>query len=200
MELQNSSSGFDIGYNSSYGSVATETNALVSWTFADNHGPHDMMNLWEGNVGEIFGSDGYFGGSSHATAFRNHFTAFNRNSGTSDEPVRLNRLSYHYNIVGNVLGSSSWAAGKYNQTWNNCYGGTGVYRLGYPNIGNCSLTDVRDEGGGYGDSSGHVGRIPAQQCWDNRNLLARGAFSSAACYAQSPSPVPKPPTNVRVES
>jgi hypothetical protein len=92
VELQNSSSGFYVGYNFAYGSAATATNAPVSWTFLDNHGPHDMMNLWEGNVGELFGSDGYYGGSSHATVFRNHFTGFNRNSGNYDEPVRLNRL------------------------------------------------------------------------------------------------------------
>lgn len=142
IELQNSSSGFYVGYNYSHGSAATQTNAPVTWTFADNHGPHDMMNLWEGNVGEMFGSDGYFGGSSHATVFRNHLTGYNRNSGATDEPVRLNRLTYHYNIVGNVLGSSVWTAAKYNQTADGCTGGVGIFRLGYPNIGNCSLTDV----------------------------------------------------------
>lgn len=142
IELQNSSSGFYIGYNYSHGSAATASGAPVSWTFADNHGPHDMMNLWEGNVGEMFGSDGYFGGSSHATVFRNHLTGYNRNSGNSDEPVRLNRLTYHYNIVGNVLGSSSWTASKYNQTADGCGGGAGIFRLGYPNIGNCLLSDV----------------------------------------------------------
>jgi hypothetical protein len=142
IELQNSSSGFYVGYNYSHGSASQASGAPVSWTFADNHGPHDMMNLWEGNVGEMFGSDGYFGGSSHATVFRNHLTGYNRNSGNSDEPVRLNRLSYHYNIVGNVLGSSAWTAAKYGQTSDNCSGGVGIYRLGYPNIGNCGLTDV----------------------------------------------------------
>jgi hypothetical protein len=142
IELQNSSSGFYIGYNYSHGSAATASNAPVSWTFADNHGPHDMMNLWEGNVGEMFGSDGYFGGSSHATVFRNHLTGYNRNSGASDEPIRLNRLTYHYNIIGNVLGSSAWTAAKYNQTADGCSGGVGIYRLGYPNIGNCGLSDV----------------------------------------------------------
>lgn len=142
IELQNASSGFYVGYNYAHGSAASATNAPVSWTFADNHGPHDMMNLWEGNVGEMFGSDGYFGGSSHGTVFRNHLTGYNRNSGASDEPVRLNRLSYYYNIVGNVLGASTWTASKYNQTADGCSGGKGIYRLGYPNIGNCGLTDV----------------------------------------------------------
>ncbi|MFZ4649376.1 MAG: hypothetical protein ACOYLV_01585 [Rubrivivax sp.] len=143
IELQNSSSGFYMGYNFSYGSASESgTNQPVTWTFDDNHGPHDMMNLWEGNVGEMFGSDGYYGGGSHATVFRNHLLGFNRNSGRSDEPVRLNRLSYAYNIVGNVLGVSLWTPAKYEQAAEACTGGAGVYRLGYPNIGNCSLKDT----------------------------------------------------------
>jgi len=259
LELQNCSSGFALGYNFSYGSAASATDAPASWTFADNHGPHDMMNLWEGNIGELFGSDGYFGGSSHGTAFRNHLTGLNRNSNNHDEPVRLNRLSYYYNIVGNVLGSSSWTAAKYNQTADGCGGGTGIYRLGYPNIGNCGLTDVTGNavpggmtypdakvastllrwgnydynskaarwqaselpagtptpadqtlpasyyhtsrpswfaaavpwppigpevtgGNGSGDTSGHVHKIPAQLCWESRNLGGGGTFNAAACY------------------
>ena len=25
----------------------------LTWTMADNHGPHDMMNLWEGTTGDV---------------------------------------------------------------------------------------------------------------------------------------------------
>lgn len=273
VEIQNGSSGFFIGYNFSYGSASQATDAPVTWTFADNHGPHDMMNLWEGNVGEMFGSDGYFGGSSNGTAFRNHLTGYNRNSGNSDEPVRLNRLSYNYNIVGNVLGSSKWTAGKYVQNADNCAGGTGIYRLGYPNIGNCGFTDVTGNsfpltypdakvsssllrwgnydyfnkstrwvaselpagvpvpadqtlpasyyytsrpawfpaetpwppigpdvtgGTGFGDTSGHVSNIPAQSCWDSRNLVGGGTFSAAACYAGATTPIPNPPAGLTI--
>ena len=111
--------------------------------FTDNHGPHDMMNLWESNVSEMFGSDGYFGGSSHGTVLRNYFTGVNPNSGNTDNPVRFNRLSYYYNMVGNILGSSQMSPAKYAETQDNC-GGTcsGIYRLGWPNIGNAGLTDV----------------------------------------------------------
>jgi hypothetical protein len=275
VELQNSSSGFYVGYNFSYGSAAQPADAPVTWTFADNHGPHDMMNLWEGNVGEMFGSDGYFGGSSHGTAFRNHLTGFNRNSGNADEPIRLNRLSYYYNVVGNVLGSSAWTAAKYNQESNNCSGGIGIYRLGYPNIGNCSLTDVTgnavpggmsypdnkvastllrwgnydynssaarwiaselpfgvsappdqslpasyyymsrpawfpagvpwpaigpDVTGGtaFGDNSGHVSKIPAQLCWESRNLASGGSFNAASCYVAGSTKIPEAPTDLAV--
>ena len=275
IELQNSSSGFYVGYNFSYGSASQATDAPVTWTFEDNHGPHDMMNLWEGNVGEMFGSDGYYGGSSHGTAFRNHLTGYNRNSGNNDEPIRLNRLSYYYNIVGNVLGSSNWSASMYSQTTNNCTGGTAIFRIGYPNIGNCGLTDVTGNGvpggmsypdvkvastllrwgnydyfnkstrwdaaelpagvaapsdqvlpnsyyysnrpawfnasvpwppigpevtGGaaFGDTTGHVSKIPAQLCWDARNLAGGGTFNAASCYPVTGAVVLAPPTNLRV--
>jgi hypothetical protein len=277
IELQNSSSGFYMGYNFSYGSGATPTDQGVTWTFMDNHGPHDMMNLWEGNVGEMFGSDGYYGGSSHATVYRNHLTGYNRNSGNFDEPVRLNRLSYHFNLVGNVLGSSNWTPTKLVQASDGCVGGSGIYRIGYPNIGNCFLSDVTgltvpgmsypdvkvtntlyrwgnydyfnkaarfaaadvpagvaqpadqalpasmiyanrpawfnagvawppigpDVTGGtaFGAASGHVHKIPAQLCWDNRSLATGGAFSAAACYQGGSTPIApvQPPTNVRIE-
>lgn len=277
IELQNSSSGFYMGYNFSYGSGSQATDQPVTWTFMDNHGPHDMMNLWEGNVGEMFGSDGYYGGSSHATVFRNHLTGYNRNSGNVDDPVRLNRLSYHFNIVGNVLGSSNWAPSKLVQQSEGCAGGVGIYRIGYPNIGNCTLTDVTglpvpggmsypdvkvtntlyrwgnydyfnkaarfaaadvpagvaqpadqalpasmiyagrpgwfnaavawppigpDVTGGtaFGAASGHVHKIPAQLCWDNRSLATGGSFSAASCYqAGAPVVTVQPPTNLRIE-
>jgi hypothetical protein len=275
IEMQNSSSGFYIGYNYGYGSMASPSDTPVSWMFTDNHGPHDMMNLWEGNIGELFGSDGYFGGSSHGTVLRNYFTGFNPISSNVDDPIRLNRLSYYYNLIGNVLGSNNEAPRKYNQVSDNCSGGPTIYRLGYPNIGNCVLTDVTgnpvpggmaypdakvastlmrwgnydyfnrasrflasevpsgvpvptdqvipasyyyagkpgwwptgtawppigpDVTGGNGDASGHVNKIPAQVCWETRNLVAGGSFNADACYgdgAGSGGSLPAP-TNLRV--
>jgi hypothetical protein len=272
IEMQNSSSGFYIGYNYGYGSMATATDAPVTWMFTDNHGPHDMMNLWEGNVAEMFGSDGYFGGSSHGTILRNYFSGYNPNSGNTDNPVRFNRLSYVYNMVGNVLGSTQMSPTKYSETLDGCGGScSGIYRLGYPNIGNAGLTDVTgnpvpggmsypdakvtstllrwgnydyfnhttrfvsseipsgvpvpadqvipksyyysarpawfpasvawpaigpDVNGGTADASGHVSKIPAQLCWESRNLKGGGAFNAAVCYPQGSKPAP--PTNLRI--
>jgi len=274
IEMQNSSSGFYIGYNYGYGSMSAPTNATVTWMFTDNHGPHDMMNLWEGNVAEMFGSDGYFGGSSHGTIVRNFFTGFNPNFGSISDPIRFNRLSYFYNLVGNVLGSTQLNPTKYTETLDNCGNGVcdAIYRLGYPNIGNQSLADVTgnpvpggmsypdakvtstmmrwgnydyfhkstqfnaaevgggvptpadqviaasyyyssrpgwftaavpwppigpDVSGGNGDTSGHVNKIPAQLCFESRNLKAGGSFSAAACYPTTGT-VPSAPTNLRV--
>jgi hypothetical protein len=270
IELQNSSSGFYIGYNYGFGTMASPSGAPVTWMFTDNHGPHDMMNLWEGNVGEMFGSDGYYGGSSHGTIVRNFFTGYNPNFGTKDDPVRLNRLSYDYNFVGNVLGSANEAPKKYVVNSDGCTGGPAIYRLGFPNIGNCGLADSTglpvpggmtypdakvastllrwgnydyfnkvtrwdpseipsgiavpadtsiprsyyyasrpswwkasvpwppigpDVTGGNGDASGHVNKIPAQLCWETRNLGGGGSFNAASCYATVGIP---PPTNFRV--
>jgi hypothetical protein len=143
IEMQNSSSGFYIGYNYGYGSMAAATDGPVTWMYTDNHGPHDMMNLWEGNIDELFGSDGYFGGSSHGTVVRNYFTGYNPNFNSTGEPVRFNRLAYFYNLIGNVLGSTQLNPPKYASVGENCGGNcNGVFRLGYPNIGNASLTDV----------------------------------------------------------
>lgn len=59
------SSGNYVGYNYSYATQPgdyTPGGTYVGWNtamFDDNHRPHDMMNLWEGNTGEQFTSDGY---------------------------------------------------------------------------------------------------------------------------------------------
>jgi hypothetical protein len=147
---------------------------------------------------------------------------------------------------------------KYEQNSDGCAGGTAIYRLGYPNIGNCGLTDSTgyavpggmsypdakvsstllrwgnydtynkatrfnaaelpagtpapstqalrasyyyaakpawfgavawppigpdvSNGTAFGDASGHVHKIPAQLCWENRNLLNAGSFNAKACY------------------
>jgi hypothetical protein len=39
-----------------------------------------------------------------------------------------------------------------------------------------------DVTGGNGDTSGHVNKIPAQVCWETRNLLTGGSFNASACY------------------
>jgi hypothetical protein len=251
IELNNSSSGFYIGYNFSYGSPSQSGSKLVAWTFDDGHAPFNIMNLYEGNIGEMWGMDGYFGGSGYGTALRNYFTGFNPNYGATGDAVQLKRLGYYYNMVGNILGSANQNPVAYAI---GC-GGPVIYQLGYPNIGNCrtrpwdgftptggypdpkvaatllrwgnydylnratrfvaseipggvpvpsSQTIVNsyyysskpawwpagiawppigpDVTGGNGDTSGHVNKIPAQVCWETRNLLTGGSFNASACY------------------
>jgi hypothetical protein len=162
IELNNSSSGFYIGYNYSYGTPSQSGTNMVTWTFDDGHAPFNIMNLYEGNIGEMWGMDGYFGGSGYGTVLRNYFTGFNPNYGVAGEAVQLLRLAYNYNLVGNVLGSTNqmrlrgWLRIK-PTAYTGCsmYGSgtTSIYRLGYPNSGNCSLTpyDNFTPTGGYPD-------------------------------------------------
>jgi hypothetical protein len=142
VELNYSSSANVISYN-----YSTDVRAGVDWNmsacdFNDNHGPHNMMNLYEGNRGVMFMSDAYFGSSSHGTLFRNHFGATHPTYPTGNrQAVSLKRWSYYYNVVGNVLGDTDWPAdGEYQIDTEYGYEIATIYQLGFPNIGNNSLT------------------------------------------------------------
>jgi hypothetical protein len=254
-EVNGSSGGLYIGYNYSYGTPAQGRTPLVTWTFDDGHAPFNIMNLYEGNIGEMWGVDGYYGGSGYGTVLRNYFTGFNPNYGVGGEAVQILRLAYNYNLVGNVLGSANQNPGSYLGCRLYSSGPPAIYRIGYPNLGNCGLTawdnftppggypDPKvtatllrwgnydyfnkatrfvaseipagvpvptdqtipnsyyysskpawwpagiawppigpDVTGGNGDTSGHVNKIPAQVCWETRNLLTGGSFNASGCY------------------
>lgn len=86
-----------------------------------NHNPWTRYALLEGNVSKGMQSDGYFGGESEQTQLRNWWTGYNYYT-TDDEQILLNRWSYNFNVVGNVLGTPGYVNG-------------GIFK-GYPNIGN----------------------------------------------------------------
>jgi hypothetical protein len=70
-------------------------NYLPDGSVNTNHGPHNSFNLYEGNflnAGE-FKSDGYFGGDSEETFFRNWTSGF----------LAAKRFSRNFNSVGNVI-------------------------------------------------------------------------------------------------
>ena len=98
------------------------------WDISFNHGPHDMLNLAEGNVIDNFKDDGYFGSSSHNTLFRNRIR-YN---------LELKHFSNYYNIVGNVLGTTGFSDAYETEQVN--YSNNPVYALGFPNIGNHSYS------------------------------------------------------------
>jgi hypothetical protein len=129
----NGASGNVFAYNFCHDSTIM---GVVGCSINTNHGAHSNFNLYEGNVSPKFQSDGYHGGSSHDTAFRNWF------HGSSDKTdqfwicVNLNRFTRCYSIVGNVLGSPG-------QRWiyDNADNGYGydqhlIYSFGMPNMGN----------------------------------------------------------------
>jgi hypothetical protein len=82
-----------------------------------NHGPHNSFNLYEGSSVWFYQSDGYFGGASEDTLFRNW--------GRSDTFASLKRLTRYYNMVGNIVGTPG-----------ETYSADGSQFWGAPNIGN----------------------------------------------------------------
>jgi hypothetical protein len=150
IEINGSSSGLYIGYNFVNGSGDFGGGLfLVTWTFDDGHAPFNIMNLFEGNIGEMWGMDGYYGGSGLGTIHRNYITGYNPNGRVAGDAIQIKRLGYFYNFVGNVLGSTKQAPTSYET---GC-GTNSIYQLGYPNIGNCDTVpwDGFNVTGGYPD-------------------------------------------------
>ena len=103
------------------------TNTTGNGWIDSNHAPHNNFNLYEGNIGDNFEADGYFGSVSHDTLYRNWFTGQNTaNPGTVAWCVQLKRFTRNYSLVGNILGTPGLT-----MTYDGC-----VY--GQPNIGNWS--------------------------------------------------------------
>ena len=105
-----------------------------------NHGPHGMMNLYEGNIIQRFQNDGYHGSTSHITLFRNHVNGLRTGTLTASRRViDLCRGSYYHNVVGNIIGDSSWSPAHYDldpgEAPVSC-----CYILGYPGMDSVSMT------------------------------------------------------------
>lgn len=114
------------------------------------HGPHTMFNLYEGNVGMNWVSDGYHGSCSHQILLRNFFHGVNDRVGYTNfvRAVDLNRLTYWCSFVGNVLGADRWAtngSATYQLTIGHpAYNLWTVFRMGYPDLGSTSYDDADD--------------------------------------------------------
>jgi hypothetical protein len=106
-----------------------------------SHGPHNVMNLVEGNIASGAGSDGYHGSTSHATIFRNWFTVTHPTCTANLIGINIGRWNNYFNIVGNVIGTESFSitglympAEPYNQLEQL------IYKFGFPNMGNSSFS------------------------------------------------------------
>lgn len=84
-----------------------------------NHGPWNSYNLFEGNTCDYLHSDGFFGGESENTFYRNRPGLL---------PI-LKRFSRNANVIGNVV---------FDPTRD------GSEVMGYPNIGNSSHTGTAE--------------------------------------------------------
>ncbi len=94
-----------------------------------NHGPHNCLNLYEGNKAPDIHADGYFGSISRETFFRNHVT---RGGGFNGTSFIFKRATRTMNLVGNLVGMIGT-------------GGTDdgiVPYCGLPNIGNTYFTNT----------------------------------------------------------
>lgn len=93
-------------------------------TLNTNHGPHNSFNLYEGNITPNLQADGYFGGVSDDTVYRNWLSGTNVARTQRTFSVSLNRFTYNYSLIGNIVGEKGMTR-------------TGVtYSFGNPNMGN----------------------------------------------------------------
>ncbi len=115
---------------------------VASYALSDNHGPHNMFNLFEGNVAQNFASDGYYGSASHTTLFRNRFTgAYDRKRFIEEYAINLAHWATNYNMIGNVLGTGEGYSTIY-QASGSAYLKGVIYKLNYPNCCNYGYDGV----------------------------------------------------------
>jgi hypothetical protein len=135
-DSQGGCSGNVIAYNFSYNSN-TGASTMAGMDISVSHGPHNMMNLVEGNIAGGVGSDGYFGSTSHITVVRNWFTATHPTATDNLIAVNIGRWNNYFNLVGNVFGTSTFSrTGLFQPVTPFGYGTQVIYKLGFPNMGN----------------------------------------------------------------
>jgi Pectate lyase superfamily protein len=141
VEINSGSGGNVIAYNLMEDNY-TDQSRLMGASFDCNHGAHTCMDLYEGNVGSMFQSDGYFGSASHITLFRNRFHGTNPTLTDNSKCVDLGRWSQYFNVVGNVLGTAGFSV-LLDPTETFPYAKPVIYRLGFPNMGNNGFEGTR---------------------------------------------------------
>jgi hypothetical protein len=133
-----SSSGNAILYNFVTNGVAQGfTHQLGAMMFS--HGPHPMMDLWEGNASEQLSADAIHGGVSHETVFRPWVHGLHPTYSDNRKMIDLTRGAYYFTVAGGVLGHSSWTANAYEMSGEHDYSESVIYRLGYPGGANNGL-------------------------------------------------------------
>jgi PKD repeat protein len=147
-DWQGGCAGNVVGYNFLNGFNQGYDLSTAPLTADDSHGPTCVFNLWEGNEGEIFGNDGYYGSAGFGTYLRNRIWGTTSEMDYADQCCfEFTHWSHMYTVVGNVLGTpagSDWnTTGRYSQVFE-ASGGSfqapQIYRLGYPDMGNRSYS------------------------------------------------------------
>jgi len=128
-----------IAYNFAY-AIDTKYPETAGADISVNHGPHNAMNLFEGNISSGFSSDGYHGSASHDVLFRNWFTATHPTATENLVAVALGRWSTYFSVVGNVLGSPAFSTtGLFMPETTFAYADQVIYKIGFPDMGNNSF-------------------------------------------------------------
>lgn len=132
----NSTWGSVIAYNHTTNNISDDT--YIGNPF-DHHSGFSMLNLFEGNCGQMFQQDGYHSGAAKDTLFRNWFHTWMPTHTGLPRAIDLNRGSRDFNIVGNILGDAR-RTGWYYTITNQFYTQTTpvILRLGFPQPGNSS--------------------------------------------------------------
>lgn len=113
--------------------------SVAAWAMSDNHGPHNSFNLFEGNHGQNFSADAYYGSSSEGTLFRNRLSGVFDLSFSGAFAINLGRWSINYNIAGNILGDPGFPVDQIELT-GKTYKKI-IYRFGYPAPGHNSYVN-----------------------------------------------------------
>jgi hypothetical protein len=165
-EMNGSLTGSVVAYNFCYDSGVF---GGAGCSINSNHGPHNSFNLYEGNIGPNIQCDGYFGGASDDTVFRNWFHGVNTlPAGARGLTVNLNRFSRNYSVVGNVLGSNDGTSFPYPAN-------AGPFDWGMPNIGNFSWVGTAQQSVGN-----YWVALPNAQ-----KMVRRGDFATGTAYNSS---------------
>lgn len=169
---------------------------VIGVSIDTNHGPHNSFNLYEGNISPRFQTDGYFGGVSEDTVFRNWFHGTSENTDQSGACIVLNRFTRKYNIVGNVVGHHTVLPGLQYPTYfyDNKNDGTGgqdgdydghggqryCYIFGTPFIGNGGYRPYEPPASANRFAQPSLGDW--WDSWDGTPMVRRGAFNGATAY------------------
>lgn len=143
VQVNGGSAGNVIAYNLGYDNHADGAQAM---SFDSNHGGQNNMNLYEGNIGNMFDTDGNFSGVLMDTFYRNWATGWGpTDTNQNSRPFSLAKWSLYETLVGNVIGHTNIATPDYYTPTNDIgYGSNCVYWLGFPNgSGNGTYTNTR---------------------------------------------------------
>lgn len=142
--LVSNSSGHVIGYNFCWATGRTTTTAgCIPSSICLDHHAHPLMCLVEGNYISWITNDGTHGTSSHHTIFRNSINGLHPTLTGHRWMVTLAQGSYYHNIIGNILGDSSWMPTTYEMKMDGTNYGhldSTIWKLEWPNDGNFHVT------------------------------------------------------------